>query len=1811
MDLSGYVISPVRDGDITLSRGTGRDVAPILLATAQDAALARVKRLEHEFTLKALLDNAWAARPKELLRHDGRVTLVLDDPGGESLERLLGRPLDVPKFLCIAIPFARALKRLHQRGLVHKDIKPANVLVDVTGGGVWLTGFGITSRVPREHASPEPPESIVGTLAYMSPEQTGRMNRSIDSRSDLYSFGVTLYELLTGEQPFVARDPMEWVHAHIARQPIPPSQRVATVPSQLSAIVMKLLAKTAEERYQTAAGVEADLLRCLAQWEAHLRIDEFPLASRDAPSKLVMPERLYGRDREIDALVDAFGRVLATGSSEIVLVSGYSGIGKSSVVNELHKVLVPPRGLFASGKFDQYKRDIPYATLAQAFQTLVTQILVKQETEVAKWRHALQEAVGANGQLVVNLVPEAGYIIGPQEPVPELPPLEARNRLKMVFRRFVGIFARPEHPLVLFLDDLQWLDSATLELLEDLITDPSVRDLMLIGAYRDNEVRSSHPLIRMLESIRESGTKVRDIVLAPLRLDDICRLVADAVHCEPDVALPLARLVHDKTGGNPFFVIQFLAELADEDLLAFDSRAAAWSWDLDRIRAQGYTENVVDLMVEKIRRLPDATQEALRLLACLGNVVEIKTLTRVQGASEEEIDSALWEAVRDGIVVRLEGTYRFLHDRIQQAAYSLIPQERLAQFHLRIARALLAGMNETELTEQIFDVASQLNRGAEHLVDRHEKLRVATIDLSAGRKAKASAAYASAAVYFAAGMALLEERDWSENYALALALWLERAECELLTGNFETAQHLITGLLRRAVYNVDFAAASSLQAELHVLKGEHPQAIDSALACLRSFGINMTAHPTFDEVQAEYETLWQNLGERPVEALIDLPLMTDPEMQAAMQLLAFITAPAYFTDYQLFSLLLGRMANLSMQHGASGAAAHAYGYVGTMLASVFRRYQDAYRFAKLACDLVDKHNFAAYQSKVYHARALVAYWARPIAEAHEFMQLTFRSGIETGDLIFAAYGAFGSVTALLLRNDPLDAVWRASETAIDFAKKVKYSDAQVLVESQQRFIAAMQGRTEVQPDQRTFEAQPASHVCLDWILKLKTRFILGDYEGAFEATETAKPLLPAVIGQVQQAEYFYYAALTMAARYRNASEPEQKAWHELLTAYREQLHEWAECYRPTFADKHALVSAEIARLEERDADAMQLYELAIRSAHENRFVQFEGLAQEVAATFYAARGFETIARAYLRNAKSCYLRWGAPGKVRQLDEKYPQLREEQPASGLAGTIDVPIEQLDIGTVLKTSQAVSSEIELGKVIETLMKIALEHVGAERGLLVLCPNGERQISAEATTRGGTIDVKLRADPVTQSDLPESLLQYVMRTRETVILDDALASPLFSGDSYVQERRPRSVLCIPLVKQTELVGTLYLENTLTARAFTSGETALLEMVASQAAISLQNATLYADLRRSESFLAEGESISHTGTFGWNTITGKVVFTTECYRIFEIDPSVAMDFETAMSRVHPDDIAYVRRARERALNEGRDLTIENRLLMPDGSIKYVRVVAHPTKDRCGNPEFIGALMDVTAAKRAEEDLNKTRSQLTHATRVTTLGELTASIAHEVNQPLTAMVSNAEAGRRWLDRDSPDVDQARLALERILKDGRRAGEVTQRVRALLNKGEGQRNAVDVNDVVNEAITLLQHELSSQKVSLRAELAADLPLVYADRIQLQQVLINLIINGVEAMQSIADRPRELTVRSHVDNERVAVVEVKDSGVGISAEDAGRLFEAFFTTKSSGMGMGLSICRSIIQDHGGRLSASGNAGPGATFTIELPAFIEDA
>jgi predicted ATPase/two-component sensor histidine kinase len=1446
-----------RDGEFALSRSSAARGSPavLTLSPVSDRAPPRsIERLQHEYALRDQLDLAWAAKPRALAVEHGRTVLLLDDPGGELLSHRLGRPWDTLVFLRVAIGIAAALGRAHEQGLIHKDIKPDHLLVDPITGTAWLTGFGIASRLTCERQAPDLPESIAGTLEYMAPEQTGRMNRSVDARSDLYAMGITLYQMLTGELPFATTDSMELVHCHIARQAVPPDERIPSVPPTISALVMKLLAKIAEDRYQTAAGVAADLRRCISMVEGTGSVEAFALGEQDIPDVLRLPERLYGREREVGALLAAFERVVSGGTPEFVVVSGYSGVGKSSVVNALHRAIVAPRGLFASGKVDQYQRDIPYATLAHAFQTLIRQVLAKAEAEVREWRDALREALGSNGQLMVNVIPELELLIGRQLPVPELPPQEAQSRFQLVFRRLLAVFARPEHPLALFIDDLQWLDAATLTLLEHLATNRDIRHLLIVGAYRDNEVTPTHPLVRTLEAIRNADARMHELMLQPLRPADVAQWVADALRTDRARVEGLASLVHEKCAGNPFFAIQFFTALAEERLLVFDNASRRWQWDLERIRANGFTDNVVDMMLGKLARLPVQTQKVLEQFACLGNTARTETLAMLHEGDEDAVHGALWEAVRRGLVLRVANGYTFAHDRVQEVAYALLPEHERAGAHLRIGRGLLARTRAEDLEDEVFRIVNQFDRALSMVEAPVERQHVAELNLIAGRRARTSTAYASARAYLEAGCALLAGHGWSQCRDLTFALERELGDCEFLTGDLAAADQRLTALAGRASTQIERAAVIWSRVTLYTAMDRSDRAVGTCLEYLKGIGIAWSPHPTRDEVQREYQLLLRRIGDTPIDKLIDLPLMDDPERRATVDLLAAVLPPAFFTSHDLVCLVLCRIANLSIEHGNTDASALGYAYLGMVLGPSFSDYPAGYKFGKLGLDLVDKRSLGRFKARVYMTFGYhVMPWTKHFDHGtFALLRRGFDAANEVGDLTYMGFSSCTLVTSLFARGVPLPEVQVAAETKLAFVKNAKFGLIVDIITVQLGLIRTLRGLTpvfgsfdEADFSEGRFEAHLKENpslaiaACWYWIRKLQARFLAGDVEAAVGAAVQAEPLIWTTSGHIELAEYHFYAALARAARTDTTTGEERRLHVEAVTAHQRHLDTWASNCPDNFFNRATLVAAELARVDGRDLDAMHLYEQAIQSARAHGFVHNEALAHEVAARFYSIRGFATISDAYLRKARDAYARWGADAKVRQLDgmlpevaESFTQTRAHVPALGL--------NELDLATVVKSSQAVSGETGLDKLMETLMVIVLQHAGAERGLLILPQGDELRIEAEAVAERDEVRVRLRGVAVAPSELPASLLHYVVRTSEHLLLNDAQVSNEFAADPYVVQRRVRSALCVPLLKQAKLVGVLYLENNLTPHAFTPARVAMLKLLASQAAMSLQNAAL-----------------------------------------------------------------------------------------------------------------------------------------------------------------------------------------------------------------------------------------------------------------------------------------------------------------------------------------------------------------------------------
>jgi PAS domain S-box-containing protein len=1157
---------------------------------------------------------------------------------------------------------------------------------------------------------------------------------------------------------------------------------------------------------------------------------------------------------------------------------------------------------------------------------------------------------------------------------------------------------------------------------------------------------------------------------------------------------------------------------------------------------------------------------------------------------------------------------------VQEAAYSLIPEALRAETHLRIGRLLAARTPPEKREEAIFEIVNQLNRGAALITERGERAQLAELNLIAGRRAKAATAYASALTYLNTGAALLAEDCWEHRRDLIFALELNRAECEFLTGQLSVAEERLTTLSKRATTTVEQANVACLHMYVCTTLGQAGRSVAVCLDYLRHVGIEWSPHPQEEEVRREYERIWSVLGGRTIEDLIDLPLMEDAASLATVEVLSKLLPSAVFTDANLASLTICKAISLCLEHGNCDASCVVYVSLARIAGPRFGDYQAGFRFGQLGYELVERRGLKRFAANTYlFFAACVVRTMKHVRACRDLQRRAFEAANRIGDLMVAAYACRSLNSELLFAGEKLPEVQGEAERGLAFAEKARFGLIIDCITTQLALIRTLRGLTPkfgcfddgqfnelLIEDHWSGNASLAMAACWYWIRKLQARYIAGDYATAMDAASKAQPLLWTSTLLFEEAEYHVYAALAKAAHCDSAPAVERQQHLDVVTAHHRQLQVWAENCPENFENRAALVGAEIARLEGRVLDAEHLYEQAIRSSRDNGVVHNEAIAYERASAFYRARGFDQFANLYLRNARQGYLRWGANGKVRQLEETYPHLREEETMPGPTSTIGALVEHLDLATVIKVSQAVSGEIVLEKLLDTLMRTAIAQAGAERGLLILARGAEPRIEAEATTGGDTVCVQLRDLPVTAAVLPETVLHYVLRTRESVILDDAAAHSPFDADPYIREREARSILCQPLINRGKLVGVLYLENNLTSRAFAPARIAVLKLLASQAAISLENTRLYRDLAEREAKIRRLVEANIIGIFFWE-FEGQILEANDAFlRMVGYDREDLVSGHLRWTDLTPPE--WLARDVQHWIPEhkmtGSLQPFEKEYLRKDG--KRVPVLIGLAAFEQGGSQGVAFVLDLTERKRVEVKAREVQMELAHANRIATIGQLTASIAHEVNQPIAAARNNAAAALRFLSGNPPDMEEVHEALGCIVKSADRAGDIVDRIRAHVRKAPPQSVRFEINDVINELIALARSELVEKGVTTQLGLWEGLSSVQGDRVQLQQVVLNLILNAVEAMSSVDDAPRELSISTEPRGADEVLVAVRDSGPGIEPERLERVFDSFYTTKPSGMGLGLSICHSIVDAHGGQLWAGANEPRGAVFQFTLPA-----
>jgi len=1764
----------------------------------------RIVRFRREYETLKGIDNKGVIKVHGFESFKNSYAIVMQDFGADSLKGILERErITLDKFLNLTISITEILNQLHQLNIIHKNINPSNILWNQESDELKLIDFGISAVLSHEIAAIQNPNEFEGTLSYISPEQTGRMNRIIDYRTDMYSLGVTFYEIMTGHLPFESNDPMELIHCHIAKTPTLPHLLASAYLSKepegleiLSKIIMKLLSKGSEDRYLSYYGLKYDLEKCLKYFKKNQTLSglNFNPGDNDFSDIFRIPQKLYGREAEIATLLDAFRRICYRHqegmlASEMMMVTGYAGIGKSALVNEIHIPIVEKRGYFISGKFDIFKRNIPYSALTQAFQDLMRQILMESESQIEKWKSRIIDAVGPNGQVIVDVIPEVERIIGKQLPVPDLPPKETENRFNMYFQNFIRTFADESHPLTIFLDDLQWADIPTLKLLESLMLDTKTRYLFIIGAYRDNEVDLSHPLVTSLDKIKNDNAIVNFITLLPLEAKVVNQLISDSLKCSIADAEVLGKLCLAKTDGNPFFLIQFLNSLAEEGLLEFDNDNFKWEWDAGLIEKTDITSNVVDLMTARIQKLSESAKRLLKLASCIGTRFDLDTLATINEKPPSETANEMNEALESGLIqpigegYRLAGyldflkdnknseklgheiQYKFLHDRVHQAANSLMGDEYKG-VHLKLGRLLLQKLSKEERDETLFDIVNHLNSGVELISDQTEKNLLAELNLQAGMKAKAASAYEIAFQYFTTGLNLLGENAWEDNYSLKLEISLETAETSHLTGNFEKTDKLAVEITNHAKNLLDKIRINEIVIQSFMSRYRLKDSIGIAVEILRQLGVRISPEPSKISVLLNIFYLRIILFSKKIEDLKNLPEMKDPYKLAAMRILMNVASSAYYTNILLSINIAIKMIHLSVRYGNSPYSSFAYELYGIILQSIVGKINQGYEFGEFSIEILNKFNAKEYQARInFIFNVFIRHWKDKLSDTIEPFRESFQRGLETGDYEFACLcsgyagiHSFHSGIKLELSEDEM-------KKSIEIATKLKQEvillnlkgNRQVALnlmgKSQHRalLIGESYNETEMTPylikkNNKADQAGLCSMKSLLCVIFDESKDSIGIALESEKHKETT-------IGLVDRIFLYFYTSLIYLSNLSEASFRKRLLYLRRVYLNQKQLKKWARYAPENFLHKWHLVEAERCKTKGKHLQALKHYDKALFLAKQNGYIQEEALANELAAKYYLTRGLKRIAGAYIKEAFYLYSIWGAKAKADHLNETYPELLYVLPEAKIPGNkIEFSLsdlagnqpEKLDLATVQKASQTISGEIHLDKLLEKLMNIVITNAGAQKGFFLLKDEEGLFIEVEARSDKEEIVVLQHVPFTERKDIAQVIINYVLRTNKMIVMDDAFEEINFKTDEYIRSNKLRSVLCLPLIFKNKLSGILYLENNLAPGTFTSERVEVLKLLTGQIVISIENARLYRSLEE-----------------------------------------------------------YNRNLEEKVEKRTTEISQKNEQLN----------------------------IQKEELRMTLENLKHSQFQLLQSEKMASLGQLVAGIAHEINNPVNFISAGVESLNANLEdisqvmgiydkitplnvetklkeiRELKEKIEYKEAVEEIdklissIKNGtKRTTEIVKGLRTFSRMDEDTLKMADIHEGLDSTLILL-HNKYKNRINIIKNYG-QIPLIECYPGPLNQVFMNILSNAIDAI----DDKGTITISTSI-KAGIVHISIKDTGRGIHENLKEKIFEPFYTTKEvgRGTGLGLSISHGIIEKHKGAIDFKSEPGKGSEFIVSLP------
>ncbi|ADU69243.1 AAA family ATPase [Pantoea sp. At-9b] len=1827
-----WVLTPLaQDGSIAWLMGREATGEAFIIATAasDERAFQGAQLLKNELALAPHLMTRWAVKPVGHTRYLGRYALVYPAFPFRSLAGIIAMPPEqIADYLRNAIQLCLPLSQAHHQGIVHGDIKPAHLFLN-NDGSYRLGGFGLAS-VTVDSQLKNSLRASGGTLAYMSPAHTGRTPYPVSNLSDLYSLGVVLYEMLTGKLPFGSPQagPAEWVHHHLATAPRPPASIRPDVPPMLSAIILRLLAKSPMEGYQTIDGLLADLRRCKATLTPQGTIAPFTLGLQERFTTHYRVETLFTGHPQARVLLHALEEVQRSGTHHLVMIGGPPGAGKSAIVASALKKLQHKPILLTVGKADQHSPQIPYSALSTALRTLTLYLLGLATAEVMVWRARLLRALGDDVDLAIELVPELRQLLDMAQP-PMITDAsgDARERFSQMVCALIKALASSGKALVMLIDDVHWADQASLKLLENVFQRNDHLPFLLVIAHRDAESMPCRQVAGFLTRIRAAAARLTEITPEPLNVKMVARWLAGMLHTRTSGTSELAQLIHEKTGGNPLFLQEFFKQAIDDGLIFSTQDPLKWHYDQSALRARQYTDNVASLVVRQLERMPEPTRQLLGCMACLGAQGQLVLLSQILGTHPHNVQQRLRPAIAARFITLTSDDYAFTHARVHDAAFLLIGFKQKLLIHQQAAALLAESAPRAEGNETLFRAVHHIAMSTEVVLSAAQIRNYFRLSLTAAQRAKRAGDYVSALRYLGTARALNDQRDDGEPFLLGF----EEAECQFLQGNLNEAQAQCTALLGMPGSLTEKSAAACLSAEIHMRQSDNYLALETALAWLAVFGVQFNRYPDEAECNAAWYALKARLGPDPAITLGTLPLMANREKESVLNLMASTIFASSYDCPQLHLLLVCKILDMTLDHGIAGASVFGLSWFSVLITDRYQEYHYGFKSGLLASQLAEKHNFLRFKARTLLPLDQVGIWTQPLAFAIDCAKKSFNVALAHGDKSFACLSLRHQVMNYLTRGDHLESVHTTIERGLAFTRQSFYPDVENVLLMQKHLVMHLRGNegekfsgvdafpTHLVGSEPGPVSGPKAMVMFwSWLYRGMAHFYAGEYTLASPCFAEAAQLVNAVPGYIYLMDLHFYSALSLTVPLATgqASAAVRKTAH----THFDQLVQWSVLNPELFADKVALLAAELARLRGEVGEALSQYEMAITLSRKAGYIHINALAYELAGYCAKAWKLEVPADAYLKGAISSWDNWGALAKVRQLEQRYPQLASQKPGNAFT-TMPFEDESIrDLESVVTAVRALTEEINLDRLIHILMRMLLERAGAQRCLLIRVLDGnipETEAWAEANADG--VKVKIVKQRPTANDLPLSVLSAVIRTGQEIRTGKPEDFSPFSQDPYLVASGA-AVMCVPMFKQANMVGVLYLENRLMPDVFTAEQSHIVKTLSAQAAVSIETARLYAELleenihrrrvekqlRTSQTSLMLGEKISHTGTWSWEIEQDLMSVSDEYLRILGLpEQPKTLSMADFMTFVHPDDHQCIHDLVSDSVQNGISMQAEFRIIRPDGECRYIKGIGDPVNTWPEVKEYFGTISDITVQRRAEDAARMAQADLARVSRATTVGQLTASIAHEINQPLMSIVAHAGASLRWLKREQSHIENACFSLDEILQEGKRAGDIIRGLQALTRKHDSVYARANLHLIARDILALSRAEIERKWISLELKLHAEIAEVYCDRIQIQQVLLNLVVNAIDAMTGIDDRGLILTLATSNPTPDTIRFAVMDTGSGIPDAVKEHIFDSFYTTKKEGMGMGLTISHGIIKKHCGELKGENRADCGSVFWFTLP------